>query len=46
MRRRVVITGLGVLAPNANGVPAFDAALRATQSGLRTVDFIDRKSVV
>ena len=40
MRRRVVITGLGVLAPNANGVPAFDAALRATQSGLRTVDFM------
>jgi 3-oxoacyl-(acyl-carrier-protein) synthase len=40
MRRRVVITGLGVLAPNANGVPAFDAALRATRSGLRTVDFM------
>jgi 3-oxoacyl-(acyl-carrier-protein) synthase len=40
MRRRVVITGLGVVAPNATGVPAFDAALRATQSGLRTVDFM------
>ena len=40
MRRRVVVTGLGVIAPNANGVPAFDAALRATQSGLRTVDFM------
>jgi 3-oxoacyl-(acyl-carrier-protein) synthase len=40
MRRRVVITGLGVIAPNANGVPAFDAALRATKSGLRTVDFM------
>jgi len=31
MRRRVVITGLGVIAPNANGVQAFDAALRAMQ---------------
>jgi 3-oxoacyl-(acyl-carrier-protein) synthase len=40
MRRRVVITGLGVLAPNANGVADFDAALRATRSGLRTVDFM------
>jgi 3-oxoacyl-(acyl-carrier-protein) synthase len=40
MRRRVVITGLGVVAPNAVGVPEFDAALRATKSGLRTVDFM------
>jgi 3-oxoacyl-(acyl-carrier-protein) synthase len=40
MRRRVVITGLGVVAPNANGVAAFDAALRETKSGLRTVDFM------
>jgi len=40
MKRRVVITGMGVIAPNANGVGAFDAALRKTQSGLRTVDFM------
>jgi 3-oxoacyl-(acyl-carrier-protein) synthase len=40
MRRRVVITGLGVIAPNANGVAAFDAALRAGKSGLATVDFM------
>jgi 3-oxoacyl-(acyl-carrier-protein) synthase len=40
MKRRVVVTGLGVVAPNANGVPAFDAALRSVQSGLRTVDFM------
>ena len=40
MKRRVVITGLGVVAPNANGIAAFDTALRATRSGLRTVDFM------
>jgi len=40
MKRRVVITGLGVVAPNANGLVAFDAALRAMRSGLRTVDFM------
>ncbi len=35
MTRRVVITGLGVIAPNGNGVPAFNDALRAGRSGLR-----------
>jgi 3-oxoacyl-(acyl-carrier-protein) synthase len=34
-RTRVVITGLGVIAPNANGVADFDMALRKGQSGLR-----------
>lgn len=34
-RRRVVITGMGVIAPNANGVPDFEAALREGRSGLR-----------
>ncbi|MEW5849947.1 MAG: beta-ketoacyl-[acyl-carrier-protein] synthase family protein [Myxococcota bacterium] len=34
---RVVITGLGVVAPNANGLAAFDAALRNGQSGIRAV---------
>lgn len=35
MRRRVVVTGLGVLAPNANGVADFELALRKGRSGLR-----------
>lgn len=34
-KNRVVITGLGVIAPNANGVSDFTAALRAGRSGLR-----------
>ena len=37
MRRRVVVTGIGVVAPNGVGVPAFDAALRAGTSGIRLV---------
>ena len=34
MRNRVVITGLGVAAPNAVGVPAFSTAIKAGQSGI------------
>ena len=34
MRNRVVITGLGVVAPNAVGVPAFLEAIKAGQSGI------------
>ena len=34
-RKRVVITGLGVIAPNANGVPDFEMALREGRSGLK-----------
>jgi 3-oxoacyl-(acyl-carrier-protein) synthase len=34
-RARVVVTGLGVIAPNANGVSDFDLALRKGQSGLK-----------
>jgi len=33
--RRVVVTGLGVIAPNGNGISAFESALRKGQSGLR-----------
>lgn len=33
--RRVVVTGLGVIAPNAHGLPAFAAALREGKSGIR-----------
>lgn len=34
-KRRVVITGLGVIAPNANGVADFEMALRKGQSGIK-----------
>jgi 3-oxoacyl-(acyl-carrier-protein) synthase len=33
-RRRVVVTGLGVVAPNGVGLPAFRAALQAGRSGI------------
>ena len=36
MMRRVVVTGMGVVAPNANGVHDFELALRKGRSGLRT----------
>ena len=36
--RRVVITGLGVIAPNANGVADFEMALRKGRSGLKHQD--------
>ncbi len=35
--RRVVVTGMGVVAPNGIGIPDFDAALRAGRSGIRHV---------
>ena len=35
-KRRVVITGLGVIAPNANGVADFELALRKGRSGIKT----------
>jgi 3-oxoacyl-(acyl-carrier-protein) synthase len=35
MTRRVVITGLGVIAPNGNGIRDFELALRKGQSGIR-----------
>jgi 3-oxoacyl-(acyl-carrier-protein) synthase len=35
MTRRVVITGIGVVAPNANGVDEFESALRKGRSGIR-----------
>jgi 3-oxoacyl-(acyl-carrier-protein) synthase len=37
MKRRVVVTGLGVVAPNGVGVPAFEDALREGRSGIREV---------
>jgi len=35
--RRVVVTGVGVVAPNGLGVPAFGQALREGRSGVRAV---------
>lgn len=35
MKRRVVVTGLGVIAPNGNGVQEFELALRKGRSGVR-----------
>jgi len=35
MNHRVVITGMGVVAPNGVGLAAFEAALRAGRSGIR-----------
>lgn len=35
MNRRVVVTGMGVVAPNAVGLEAYDRALRAGVSGIR-----------
>lgn len=35
---RVVITGLGVLAPNAHGKNAFEKALQETRSGIRHIE--------
>ncbi|MBI4676990.1 MAG: beta-ketoacyl-[acyl-carrier-protein] synthase family protein [Elusimicrobia bacterium] len=35
MRKRVVVTGVGVVAPNGVGLPAFRAALKAGKSGIR-----------
>jgi len=34
-RTRVVVTGIGVISPNGNGLGAFEEALRKGQSGLR-----------
>lgn len=35
-KKRVVITGIGVVAPNGVGVPAYEEALRAGRSGIKT----------
>lgn len=38
MTRRVVITGLGVVAPNGNSVRDFELSLRKGQSGIRFIE--------
>lgn len=37
MMRRVVVTGMGVVAPNAHGLEAFENALREGRSGIRFI---------
>ena len=41
MTNRVVITGLGVVAPNGNGLAAYEAALRAGRSGIRFIQILE-----
>jgi 3-oxoacyl-(acyl-carrier-protein) synthase len=38
MSRRVVVTGLGVVAPNGIGLADFEAALREGRSGIRSIE--------
>lgn len=35
MKKRVVVTGMGVVAPNAIGLPTFETAIRKGESGVR-----------
>ena len=35
MKRRVVVTGLGVIAPNGHGLDEYESALRNGKSGIR-----------
>ena len=37
MKNRVVITGLGIIAPNGHGLEAFESALRRGESGIRFI---------
>ena len=41
MRRRVVVTGMGVVAPNGVGLEAFEMALRKGTSGIRHIPLLD-----
>ena len=41
MSRRVVITGLGVVAPNGVGLEAYEKALRGGVSGIRHIPLLD-----
>ena len=44
-RRRVVVTGMGVVSPNGVGREAFAAALHAGRSGLSFIDSFDASSL-
>ena len=41
MSRRVVITGMGVVAPNGTGLDAYEKALRGGVSGIRHIPLLD-----
>ena len=41
MKKRIVITGMGVTAPNAHGLDAFAEALRAGRSGIRHIQELE-----
>ncbi|MDX2245463.1 MAG: beta-ketoacyl-[acyl-carrier-protein] synthase family protein [Bacteroidia bacterium] len=41
---RVVVTGLGVISPNAIGLPAFELALRQGKSGIRFLEELAEKN--
>ena len=38
MNKRVVITGMGVVAPNGNGLDNYEEALRQGRSGIRFIE--------
>lgn len=40
-KNRVVITGMGVVSPNANSVPDFENALRNGESGIQSIPTLD-----
>jgi 3-oxoacyl-[acyl-carrier-protein] synthase II len=46
MKRRAVITGMGVLSPNGLGVPAFCTAILAGASGVRRISRFDPSELV
>jgi len=38
MKKRVVVTGLGIVAPNGHGLDQFESALRSGKSGIRFIE--------
>ena len=42
MRKRVVVTGMGVTAPNAHGLDNFEQALREGRSGIRFISLLEQ----
>ena len=41
MTQRVVVTGMGVVAPNGNSVTQFEQSLREGRSGIRKIDLLE-----
>ena len=41
MNKRVVVTGLGVVAPNATGLENFRSAIRAGKSGIEKIPLLE-----